>query len=60
MLACMCTDCDVNYKENKPQIQGEATEVAIVQNAFKLGFLKMIYIINFQESVKYHLIQQGK
>jgi len=40
MLACMCTDCDVNYKENKPQIQGEATEVAIVQNAFKLGFLK--------------------
>ena len=37
MLACMC---DVNYKENKPQIQGEATEVAIVQNAFKLGFLK--------------------
>lgn len=40
MLACMCTDCDVNYKENKPQIQGEATEVAIVQNAFNLGFLK--------------------
>lgn len=40
MLACMCTDCDVNYKESKPQIQGEATEVAIVQNAFKLGFLK--------------------
>jgi len=40
MLACMCTDCDVNYKESNPQIQGEATEVAIVQNAFKLGFLK--------------------
>ena len=40
MLACMCTDCDFNYKESKPQIQGEATEVAIVQNAFKLGFLK--------------------
>ena len=40
MLACMCTDCDANYKESKPQIQGEATEVAIVQNAFKLGFLK--------------------
>lgn len=40
MLSCMCTDCEVDYKGDKPKIQGEATEVAIVQNSLKQGFMK--------------------
>ncbi len=29
-LACMCTDCDILYQESKIQVNGEPTEVALV------------------------------
>lgn len=34
-LACMCTDCDITYKEGKIEVQGEPTEVAIVNQALE-------------------------
>ncbi len=34
-LACMCTDCDITYKEGKVEVQGEPTEVAIVEQALE-------------------------
>lgn len=34
-FACMCTDCDITYKEGKVEVQGEPTEVAIVNQALE-------------------------
>ncbi len=31
-LATMCTDCHILYKQGKTEVQGEATEIALVQN----------------------------
>lgn len=36
-LSTMCTDCDVLYKNGKLQVNGEPTEIAIVQNALNNG-----------------------
>ncbi len=36
-LATMCTDCEVVYKNNKVNVSGEATEVAIVNEAISRG-----------------------
>ena len=34
-LSCMCTDCDILYKNGKLEVNGEPTEVALVQNGLK-------------------------
>lgn len=34
-LSCMCTDCDILYKNGKVEVNGEPTEVALVQNGLK-------------------------
>ena len=34
-LACMCTDCHILYQDGKMQATGEATEVAIVNQALE-------------------------
>lgn len=34
-LCCMCTDCDILYKNGKIEVNGEPTEVALVQNGLK-------------------------
>ena len=34
-LATMCTDCNIVYKKGKEEIQGEATEIALVKNGLK-------------------------
>lgn len=39
-LACMCTDCNINYKNNEIFVEGEATEKAIVEIALKQGINK--------------------
>ena len=31
-LACMCTDCDILYKDGKTEVNGEPTEIALVNN----------------------------
>ena len=36
-LSTMCTDCDVLYKNGKLQVNGEPTEIAIVQNGLNNG-----------------------
>ena len=37
-MACMCTDCAINYQEKK--VEGEATEKAIVEAALEVGIDK--------------------
>lgn len=39
-LASMCTTCNIEYKEEKLQANGEATEVAIVDGALQLNINK--------------------
>ncbi len=39
-MACMCTDCSINYKNNEKIVEGEATEKAIVEAALKQGINK--------------------
>ncbi len=39
-MACMCTDCSINYKNNETIVEGEATEKAIVEAALKQGINK--------------------
>ena len=39
-LGTMCTDCDITYKENKLQVSGEPTEVALVNSGFDNGMNK--------------------
>lgn len=34
-LSCMCTDCEILYKNGKFEVNGEPTEVALVQNGLK-------------------------
>ena len=34
-LSTMCTDCDISYKNGKIEVNGEPTEVALVQNGLK-------------------------
>ena len=34
-LATMCTDCTITYKEGKAQVNGEPTEIALVQNGLQ-------------------------
>ena len=34
-LSTMCTDCDILYQNGKLEVQGEPTEVALVQNGLK-------------------------
>ncbi len=34
-LATMCTDCTITYKEGKTQVNGEPTEIALVQNGLQ-------------------------
>ncbi len=36
-LGCMCTDCEIIYEKEKAKINGEPTEVAIVNNGIKNG-----------------------
>lgn len=36
-MATMCTDCNLIYAKNKIEIQGEATEKAIVEAALQMG-----------------------
>lgn len=36
-LACMCTDCNLTYENNKTIVEGEATEKALVEAAIKIG-----------------------
>ena len=36
-LATMCTDCNMIYKDGKVEVNGEPTEVAIVNNALEKG-----------------------
>lgn len=36
-LACMCTDCDISYKNGEQIVDGEATEKAIVEAGLKQG-----------------------
>lgn len=36
-LACMCTDCDVLYQKGKTEVNGEPTEVAIVNQGLSSG-----------------------
>ncbi len=36
-LAAMCTDCEIMYKDGKTQIQGEPTEIALVNKALDEG-----------------------
>ena len=36
-LGSMCTDCTINYSEEKTNVNGEPTEKAIVEAALKLG-----------------------
>ena len=40
-LACMCTDCSIEYKGGKKVAVGEATEVAIVNNALSQDINKI-------------------
>ncbi len=43
-LSCMCTDCDVNIEDGKTKVQGEPTEVALVNYALETGKNKnMLY-----------------
>ena len=39
-LATMCTDVEVSYEDGKAQITGDPTEVAIVNECYKLGKTK--------------------
>ncbi len=34
-LSTMCTDCDISYKNGEVKINGEPTEIALVQNGLK-------------------------
>lgn len=36
-LACMCTDCDILYQNGKTEVNGEPTEVAIVNQGLSHG-----------------------
>lgn len=36
-LSSMCTDCDIIYKDNKVQVNGEPTEIALVNNGLING-----------------------
>ena len=36
-LSSMCTDCDITYKDNKVQVNGEPTEIALVNNGLING-----------------------
>lgn len=36
-IASMCTDCNISYKNKKPFVEGEPTEVAIVNAAISQG-----------------------
>ena len=36
-LSAMCTDCDITYKDNKVQVNGEPTEIALVNNGLING-----------------------
>ena len=36
-LACMCTDCDILYQNGKTEVNGEPTEVAIVNQGLNNG-----------------------
>ena len=40
-LASMCTDCDITYNNNKLQVSGEPTEVALVNNGLSNGINKI-------------------
>ena len=39
-LASMCTDCDISYNNGKESVEGEPTEVAIVNKALEYGINK--------------------
>ena len=39
-IACMCTDCNIIYKDSKTFVEGEATEIAIVNAALDEGINK--------------------
>lgn len=35
-LACMCTDCDIQYQDGKIEVKGEPTEVALVNQGLEM------------------------
>ena len=35
-LACMCTDCDIQYQDGKMEVNGEPTEVALVNQGLEM------------------------
>ena len=35
-LACMCTDCDIQYQDGKMEVKGEPTEVALVNQGLEM------------------------
>lgn len=39
-LACMCTDAQISYEDGKANVTGDPTEVAIINECFKLGKTK--------------------
>lgn len=39
-LACMCTDAQISYEDGKTNVTGDPTEVAIINECFKLGKTK--------------------
>ena len=39
-LAAMCTDVDITYDDGKPNISGDPTEVAIVEECYRIGKTK--------------------
>lgn len=39
-LACMCTDVEISYDDGIPNISGDPTEVAIVNECYRLGKTK--------------------
>ena len=43
-LGTMCTDCEITYKDGKVEVQGEPTEVAIVNKSIENGKNKKAYI----------------
>ncbi len=40
LLSCLCTDCEITKQEQKEQVIGEPTEVALVNAALKCGIHK--------------------
>ncbi len=39
-LACMCTDCNIIYEDGKIKVQGEPTEIALVNSALNININK--------------------